>query len=57
MRQAEATLNECTKMTQAMAWLTQTRDAVTKGAAIHFRVYLLVDDCEVELVRTGAAPK
>jgi hypothetical protein len=57
LRQAEATLTECTKMTQAMAWLTQTRDALTKGAAIHFRVYLLVDDCEVELVRTGPAPK
>ncbi len=57
LRQAEATLNECTKMTQAMAWLTQTREAVAKGVAIHFRMFLLVEDCEVELIRTGPAPE
>ncbi|MHB8968965.1 MAG: serine/threonine-protein kinase [Pirellulaceae bacterium] len=57
LRQAEATLAECTRMTQAMTWLVQTKEAVAKGAAIHYRVFFLADDCEVELVRTGAAPE
>ncbi|MHB8954887.1 MAG: serine/threonine protein kinase [Pirellulaceae bacterium] len=55
LRQAEASLAECTKMTQAMTWLVQTRDAVAKGAAVHYRVFSLADDCEVDLVRTDVA--
>ena len=38
-------------MTQAMTWLMQTKEAVAKGAAIHYRVFFLADDCEVELVQ------
>jgi hypothetical protein len=57
LRQTETTLAECTKMTQAMMWLVQIKDAVAKGAAIHYRVFFLADDCEVELIHTGPAPE
>ena len=53
LKKAEADLAECTKMTQNMASLTEIRTAVAAGAAIHFRVFFLADDCEVDLVRTG----
>ena len=31
------------------------RTAVATGAAIHYRVFFLADDCEVELVHTATA--
>ena len=53
LKKAEADLAEGTKMTQNMASLAEIRAAVASGAAIHFRVFFLADDCEVDLVRTG----
>jgi hypothetical protein len=53
LKKAEADLAECTKMTRNMASLTEIRAAVASGAAIHFRVFFLADDCEVDLLRTG----
>jgi hypothetical protein len=49
---AEARLAECSQASQAVEWLAATRDAVVKGGAVHYRVFLLVEDCEVELVRS-----
>jgi len=58
MQKAAALLAECTRMTENMAALAEIRTAVAVGAAIHYRAFFLVDDCEVELLRTGpeAAP-
>ncbi|MCU0959246.1 MAG: serine/threonine protein kinase [Pirellulaceae bacterium] len=55
LKQAEAQLAECTKMTQRMQWLNQTREQVAQGAPIHFRVFYLADDCEVDLLRSDVA--
>lgn len=55
LRQVEAQLAECTKMTQRMQWLNQTREQVGQGAPIHFRVFYMADDCEVDLLRSDAA--
>lgn len=52
LKRAESLLAECSQATQAVAWLTTMREALAKGAAVHFRVFLLVEDCEVELVRS-----
>ena len=53
MNKADAQLAECTKMTQNMVALAEIRTAVAAGAAIHFRVFFLADDCQVELLRSG----
>jgi hypothetical protein len=53
LNKADAYLAECTQMTQNMTALAEIRTAVAAGAAIHYRVFFLADDCEVELVRTG----
>jgi hypothetical protein len=53
LKKAEADLAECTKMTRNMASLTEIRAAVASGATIHFRVFFLADECEVDLLRTG----
>jgi hypothetical protein len=52
LKLAEARLAECSQASQAVEWLAATRDAVVKGGAVHYRVFLLVEDCEVELVRS-----
>ncbi len=52
LKLAEGRLAECSQATQAVEWLTATRDALAKGAAIHFRVFLVVEDCEVDLIRS-----
>ena len=35
-----------------MEALMQMREAMAEGAAIHFRLFYLADDCEVDLLRT-----
>ena len=52
LKRAEGRLAECSQATQAVEWLATLRDTLAKGAAVHFRVFLLVEDCEVELVRS-----
>lgn len=52
LKLAEGRLAECSQATQAVEWLTATREAIAKGGSLHFRLYLLVEDCEVDLVRS-----
>jgi hypothetical protein len=52
LKLAEGRLAECSQATQAVEWLATLRETLAKGAAVHFRVFLLVEDCEVELVRS-----
>lgn len=52
LKAAEARLAECTQATQAIEYLVATRDTIAKGGAVHFRLFMMVEDCEVELVRS-----
>jgi serine/threonine protein kinase len=55
LRQAEADLAQCSQVTQRMETLTSIREAVAQGARIHFRVFALVEDCEVDILRSDPA--
>jgi hypothetical protein len=56
LRRAESELAVWTKRMQDMASLQSMREAAARGAAIHYRLFLLVGDCEVELVNTASGP-
>ncbi len=53
LQQAEAELAETSQATGRLTALADIRPALAAGAAIHFRLYYLADDCEVDLLRSG----
>lgn len=48
----EAELGETNKATNRLKKVQQVRKALAEGAALHFRLYYLAGDCEVDLLRT-----
>ena len=50
----EAELAETSRTTNRLEALRRIRASMAEGAMLHFRLYYLADDCEVDLVRTEA---
>ncbi len=55
LQQAETDLAETSQATARLTALTDLRQSLAAGAAIHFRLFYLADDCEVELLRSSPA--
>ncbi len=53
LERIERTLKETSLALDHLDVLTQLREAMVKGAAIHFRVYYQADQCEVDLLRSS----
>lgn len=52
LQQAEAELAEASQATGRLTTLAELRQTLAAGGVVHFRLFYLADDCEVELLRT-----